>query len=544
VPLLNRDRGLPLPAVAQRVRADTDTDRCSGGQRMHADTSRRQDSKGTGMVLTASDPMFPTTAEVRLTRVQQWAYDGLQFMLPATAALAVSGPQGYGKSTVLRALHRNIGGALITPSDFMRELAAGTPLALEETLVALIRAALDQHTAVFVDDLDLLQTAMHADANPRKGLVSAALVAAIDEATARGKKLIFAGSLPCEVTPRCFSWGLQPYQAVDYAGLLANFLGEDVAGSLDASKIFRFAQKLNAYQLREACLWLGRRQQISTDQMIGFIRDRYSLSNVDIQEVQEVEFGDLKGLDDLLDELETHVILPLENDTLAAELQLRPKRGVLLAGPPGTGKTTVGRVLARRLGSKFFLIDGTVIAGSHTFYDQIQRIFSAAKESGDCIIFIDDSDVIFEARNDSGLYRYLLTMLDGLESKSAGRVCVMMTAMNAGKLPPALVRSGRIELWLETRLPDVAARQAILEQYLAPVTAALGAVNVEMLAAEADGFTGADLRRIVEDGKLLLARDKAAGRPISESTGYFRRALGSLRTHRERYLSERATITR
>jgi ATP-dependent 26S proteasome regulatory subunit len=54
-------------------------------------------------------------------------------------------------------------------------------------------------------------------------------------------------------------------------------------------------------------------------------------------------------------------------------------------------------------------------------------------------------------------------MLDGLESASAGRVCVMLTAMEVGHLPPALLRSGRIELWLEMRLPDAAARQAILE---------------------------------------------------------------------------------
>ena len=69
-------------------------------------------------------------------------------------------------------------------------------------------------------------------------------------------------------------------------------------------------------------------------------------------------------------------------------------------------------------------------------------------QNAPAIIFIDDSDVIFETGQETGLYRYLLTMLDGLESASAGRVCLMMTAMDVGNLPPALVRSGRIELWL------------------------------------------------------------------------------------------------
>ena len=139
----------------------------------------------------------------------------------------------------------------------------------------------------------------------------------------------------------------------------------------------------------------------------------------------------------MLEALEAHVIMPLENAEVSQELGLKPKRGVLLAGPPGTGKTTIGRALARRLKSKFFLLDGTVISGTPDFFPRVQRIFEAAKQNAPCIIFIDDSDVIFESGNDTGLYRYLLTMLDGLESASAGRICLMMTAMDVGNLPPA-----------------------------------------------------------------------------------------------------------
>src|SRR6185295_9430975 len=119
----------------------------------------------------------------------------------------------------------------------------------------------------------------------------------------------------------------------------------------------------------------------------------------------------------------------LENDELATELNLRPKRGVLLVGPPGTGKTTIGRALAHRLKSKFFLIDGTYISGTNQFYNRVHQVFEEAKHNAPSIIFLDDSDVIFESGEELGLYRYLLTMLDGLESESAGQVCVMMTAM-------------------------------------------------------------------------------------------------------------------
>jgi ATP-dependent 26S proteasome regulatory subunit len=90
-------------------------------------------------------------------------------------------------------------------------------------------------------------------------------------------------------------------------------------------------------------------------------------SNVDLSEVQPVSLRDLQGVDSVIESLEANIVLPLENDELATEFGLKPKRGVLLAGPPGTGKTTVGRALAHRLQSKFFIIDGTFISGTQHF---------------------------------------------------------------------------------------------------------------------------------------------------------------------------------
>src|SRR5436309_10324996 len=139
-------------------------------------------------------------------------------------------------------------------------------------------------------------------------------------------------------------------------------------------------------------------------------------SNVDLNEVQAVDLRSLKGLDDVIASLEANVVLPFENDKLATELRIKPKRGVLIIGPPGTGKTTVGRALAHRLKSKFFLIDGTFISGTRDFYDRIRNVVEAAKQNAPSIIFVDDSDVIFETGKEQGLYRYLLTLLDGIET--------------------------------------------------------------------------------------------------------------------------------
>ena len=158
-----------------------------------------------------------------------------------------------------------------------------------------------------------------------------------------------------------------------------------------------------------------------------------------------------------------------------------------------------------------------------------------AKANAPSVLFIDDSDAIFESGEELGLYRYLLTMLDGLESAGAGRVCVMMTAMEVGHLPPALLRSGRVELWLEMRLPDEAARAAILSNHLGSLPKALGGVDFSRLASVTNGFTGADLKRLAEDGKLLLAGDKARQQPLRPPTDYFLEAVATVSTNKRRY---------
>jgi len=256
--------------------------------------------------------------------------------------------------------------------------------------------------------------------------------------------------------------------------------------------------------------------------------------------VQQVDLKDLKGVDDVLRSLEINIVLPLQNDELANRFRLRSKRGVLLYGPPGTGKTTIGRALAHRLKGKFFLIDGTFIAGTDSFYNRINQVFEAAKDNAPSVIFIDDADAIFEDGEERGLYRYLLTMIDGLESESAGRVCVMMTAMNVAHLPPALVRSGRVELWLEMKLPDPEARTEILSALVLNLPEELRQADLPQLVAATEGFTGADLKAMVEDGKAIYAYEKANANEPLPITEYFLRAVGTVQENKKHYAAAEA----
>src|SRR5262249_14463871 len=133
---------------------------------------------------------------------------------------------------------------------------------------------------------------------------------------------------------------LDELTADDYAFLIRHFLGPDRAGGLDFARIHRFAPALNIHQLKSAATQLARRDDLDTEAFIDYLRSQHLVSNVDLGEVQKVDLRDLHGVADVIEALEGNVVLPLENDELAQELGLKPKRGVLLLGPPGTGKTT------------------------------------------------------------------------------------------------------------------------------------------------------------------------------------------------------------
>ena len=486
----------------------------------------------------------------QLSPTQQKAYDGLSAGCKIGPFISLWASSGSGRTTVLRTLHSAVGGTFVTIREWIDRMQEQHPLPMEEAFSRALFAALAEADTIIVDDLHLLTNVVGSYCNqayPRQGYLEAVLTAVMAYATEAGKRIVIGsqGAVPDAFSSRAYSWGITDYTTEDYAFLCRAYLPQELADRLDFGRIFRFAPHLNAHQLRGACLWLREKQWedqrgLDTERFVDYLRSQHLTSNVDLQEVQQVRLEDLRGVEDVIRSLEANIVLPLENDALSVELDLKPKRGVLLAGPPGTGKTTVGRALAHRLKSKFFLIDGTIISGTSNFYGQISHIFQAATENAPSIIFIDDSDVIFESGEESGLYRYLLTMLDGLESENVGQVCVMLTAMDVGTLPPALMRSGRVELWLEMSLPDDNARREILGAIVGKFPATVGAVDLEPLVAATDGFTGADLKRLMEDGKLLLAHDRVLEKPARPATEYFLEAVKSVVESRRRYAAAAA----
>jgi len=472
-----------------------------------------------------------------LCPAQQRAYDWFVSVADVENILHCWSKTGRGRSTVLSQLHRKFGGKLLGIKDFVEAMRDRHPLSLEDALHQIVLDALQEYDCVIVDDFHVATATMDScHFYPRSGYLESITTLIATYAIQTGKTLVLGtnGQLSAPLRQRSVGFTIDRFSVDDYRHLCESFL-ERSELDLDFSKLHRFAPKLNAHQLKQAGTWFRHTQELDTEKFIDYLRQQQLTSNVALGEVAEVDLNELKGVDDVLQSLEANIVVPLENDELATELNLKPKRGVLLVGPPGTGKTTVGRALARRLRGKFFLVDGTFISGTRDFYSMIHQVFQAAKDNAPAVIFIDDSDVIFESGQEHGLYRYLLTMLGGLESESAGRVCVMMTAMDVGNLPPALVRSGRIELWLEMRLPDQMARTGILAQHIGNTAAPLNEANIERIIESTEHFTGADLKRTVEDGKALYAFDRVSEIEMKEVTEYFLAAAVTVRESKEKY---------
>ncbi len=476
----------------------------------------------------------------KLSPAQQSSYDRLVKSLRIGEFVVVHGRDGRGKTTVLRELHANQKSKFLDMRDYVEDLKHKDPFQMEEVLESLIRNAYSKADLVILDDVDLLYDVIcgcgYKEVYPRQKFVEATFKNIVNLVVESGKRLVLgtSGSSPDAIQSRTYWASIEKFTLKDYEHLCGIFLGPKVE-SIDMAKVFRFAPKLNAHQLKSACLWLKDESGLDTEIFIDYLRSQRMTSNVELDEVEAVELRSLKGFDDVIEALEANIIIPLEEDELALEFGIKPKRGVLLAGPPGTGKTTVGRALAHRLKSKFFLIDGTYISGSQDFYSRISQVFEAAKNNAPAVIFIDDSDVIFENKEDFGLYRYLLTMLDGLEGESNKRICVMMTTMDVASVPPALVRSGRIELWLETRLPDREARAEILRERTELLPEALKNIELNRLSDESEGLTGADLRRLIDDTKILYAFDIARKKTPQDSFHYFLKAIETIKSNKEKY---------
>ena len=227
----------------------------------------------------------------------------------------------------------------------------------------------------------------------------------------------------------------------------------------------------------------------------------------------KITFRDVAGVDEAVEEL--HEIKEfLENPKKFQALGARIPKGVLLYGPPGTGKTLLARAVAGEAGVPFFSISGSDFVEMFVGVgaSRVRDLFEQAKQNSPCIIFMDEIDAVGRHRG-AGLggghdereqtLNQLLVEMDGFEAKDN---IIMIAATNRPDiLDPALLRPGRFDRQITVDRPDRKGRARILEVHTRGKPLAKD-IEVDTLAGQTPGFTGADLSNLVNEAALLAAR--------------------------------------
>ena len=242
-----------------------------------------------------------------------------------------------------------------------------------------------------------------------------------------------------------------------------------------------------------------------------------SNAKVYVKSSEGIKFADVAGEDEAKENL-TEIVEYLHNPDKYRQIGASMPKGILLVGPPGTGKTMLAKAVAGEANVPFFSMSGSEFVEMFVGMgaSKVRDLFCQAKEKAPCIVFIDEIDAIGQKRN-SGAYggndereqtlNQLLTEMDGFEGNSG--VIILAATNRPESLDPALTRPGRFDRRVPVELPDLKGREAILKVHAKKVKLADN-VDFTQIARMAAGASGAELANIVNEAALRAVRD---GRP-------------------------------
>lgn len=402
---------------------------------------------------------IPPKTQIKLSPSQLTLYQELTTLIPKLPVIIIRGERFTGKNYVI---HRFFKDHKITPIEFdLCELSAG----LSHRINA-------QDITVY---LQKLQEKAEAIPDKQKRYIYIRRLDRISDILAdfkseNGSLLHLAFRRWCERLPKHLrviitSEYQTRFDAPLHWILELHSTSEDVKALLERKKVpledITTILKIATVQVPghvQACLKYARAKP---DNLVTRYREAYArLTNSQLDADRDVTLPnlstDLIGMESILDEINTSIIRPIELNHPDVTI----KKGIVLCGPPGTGKTSIGRWLAHKLKGKLYLVGGEVGVSGPSFVNTIEENLKLAYRNAPAVVFVDDVDKIFE---NSDSYRAFLTLLDGLDNKKRTNVCMIVTCMDLRKVPASLIRGGRLEMCLQTRLPTTESIIQILQ---------------------------------------------------------------------------------
>ena len=239
-----------------------------------------------------------------------------------------------------------------------------------------------------------------------------------------------------------------------------------------------------------------------------------SNAKIYVQSTHGIRFDDVAGEDEAKESL-AEIVDYLHNPSKYTDAGASMPKGILLVGPPGTGKTMLAKAVAGESNVPFFSISGSEFVEMFVGMgaSKVRDLFSQAKEKAPCIVFIDEIDAIGQKRSGGAMggndereqtLNQLLTELDGFESNNG--VIILAATNRPESLDPALTRPGRFDRRVPVELPDLAGREAILKVHARKIKPAED-VDFHTIARMASGASGAELANIINEAALRAVRN-------------------------------------
>uniref|UniRef100_A0A803PGD6 AAA+ ATPase domain-containing protein n=1 Tax=Cannabis sativa TaxID=3483 RepID=A0A803PGD6_CANSA len=268
-------------------------------------------------------------------------------------------------------------------------------------------------------------------------------------------------------------------------------------------------------QLEPGCAILMHNKVLS---VVGLLQDEVDpmVSVMKVEKAPLESYADIGGLDAQIQEIKEAVELPLTHPELYEDIGIKPPKGVILYGEPGTGKTLLAKAVANSTSATFLRVVGSELIQKYLGDGPklVRELFRVADDLSPSIVFIDEIDAVGTKRYDahSGGEREiqrtmleLLNQLDGFDSR--GDVKVILATNRIESLDPALLRPGRIDRKIEFPLPDIKTRRRIFQIHTSRMTLA-DDVNLEEFVMTKDEFSGADIKAICTEAGLLALRER------------------------------------